>query len=106
VKTWVDNLDRIPSNFRLTASYGGRWDHLIDKYNLKNARVVFSLEEAMMLGLDVDHDDSHAFDGDKSFALLLHGTQPAGSVAAKSLSTLKAQGFAGYNAQRRETVLA
>jgi hypothetical protein len=106
IKTWVDNLDRIPSNFRLTASYGGRWDCLIDQYNLKSAKVVFSIEEAMMLGLDVDHDDSHAYDGDKSFALVLHGTQPAGSVAAKSLSALKAQGFAGYNAQRRKTVLA
>jgi len=106
VKTWIDNLDHVPSNFRLTASYGGRWDHLIDQYNLKSAKVVFSLEEAIMLGLDVDHDDSHAYDGEQSFALLLHGTQPTGSVAAKSLSALKAHGYTGYNAQRRETVHA
>ena len=47
-------------NFVLTASYGGRDDHMIDEFNLRSAKVVFSEAEAAELGLEIDHDDSHA----------------------------------------------
>lgn len=73
---WVEHKDEIPQNLRLTASRGGKWDHLINEHHLKTATVVFSLEEALALGLEIDHDDSHAYNSDKSFGLLLHGTQP------------------------------
>jgi Gene product 88 len=96
LKTWVENRHLVPSNFRLTASKGGLWDHLISEHSLKYAEVVFSIEQAERLGLAIDHDDSLAFASDRSFALLLHGTQPKGSIAAKALSALKAQGFTGY----------
>ena len=33
-------------NFVLTASYGGRDDHMIDEFNLRSAKVVFSEAEA------------------------------------------------------------
>ena len=82
-------------NFVLTASYGGRDDHMIDQFKLRSAKVVFSEAEAEELGLEIDHDDSHAAkpsQWDKSFALLLHGTQPAGSKAAVALKTLKGKG--------------
>ena len=82
-------------NFVLTASYGGRDDHLIDEFNLRSAKVVFSEAEAYQLGLDIDHDDSHAAKPtlrDDSFALLIHGTQPAGSQASTALKELKGKG--------------
>jgi hypothetical protein len=91
---WVAALERnlIPDNFRLTASEGGKWDSLIAQYNLKTSRVVFSMEEAAALGLEVDHDDSHAYNGAHSFALLVHGTQAAGSEASKAKQALKGVG--------------
>ena len=82
-------------NFVLTASYGGRDDHMIDEFNLRSAKVVFSEAEAAELGLEIDHDDSHAAKPtlrDQSFALLLHGTQPKGSEASTALRELKGKG--------------
>lgn len=67
---WVKNLDEIPANLMLQASYGGKHDHLIDLHKLKFARVVWSKEEADHIGLQIDTDDSLAALQDKSFALL------------------------------------
>ena len=36
---WVKRINDIPNNFILTASYGGKLDHLISEYNLKNVIV-------------------------------------------------------------------
>ena len=82
-------------NFVLTASYGGTHDHLIDEFNLRSTKVVFSEAEAEQLGLAIDHDDSHAAKPslrNNSFALLIHGTQPAGSEASTALKKLKGKG--------------
>jgi len=92
---WIAKSDSIPSNFVLTASRGGRLDLLIDKHNLREAKVVFSESEAEKLGLEIDHDDSHAADYSKrneSFALLIHGVQPKGSEASLALKALKGKG--------------
>ena len=86
---WVKRINDIPNNFHLTASHGGYRDDLIDKYNLRFAKVVFSKAEAKQLGLTIDHDDSHAAKPGPSFALLLHGTQPKGSEAATALKKLR-----------------
>ena len=72
-------------NLVLTASYGGSRDELIDRHGLRYARVVHSEAEAEDLGLELDHDDSHAMKPGPSFGLLIHGTQPAGSDAAWAL---------------------
>ena len=105
---------KIPKNFVLTASEGGRFDHLIPETSvairsydidgqiqsegLKVAKVVFSPEQAQSEGLEIDHDDSHAVFGKESFGLLIHGTQPKGSQSAKALSSLKARGVdSGYS---------
>ena len=87
----------LPNNFRFTASRGGTHDHLIDKYGLVSAEVVFSVEEAHAKGLEIDHDDSHAIRYDKSFALLIHGTQPPGSEASKAWVKIMQSGIGGYN---------
>ena len=90
---WVASIDSIPANLSLTASRGGRMDHLIDEYGLKEAVVVFSEEEAAEKNLEIDHDDSHAINNlMPSFALLLHGTQKAGSDASQAQKIMKAKG--------------
>lgn len=93
----IKRRDSIPANFRLTASYGGRYDSLIPSSGIRSARVVFSVEEAMGLGLEIDSDDSHAIGTGGDFALLLHGTQPKGSKAANALVELKKAGKGGYS---------
>lgn len=90
---WVKRMGEIPPNFKLTASYGGTHDHLIALHNLKYCRIVLYESEAAELGLEIDHDDSHCWQSDKSFAVLVHGTQPKGSPAAKAWYANKRQGY-------------
>jgi hypothetical protein len=88
----------LPENLVLTASRGGKYDDLIDEQAWKESVVVYSEEEAKQKGLEIDHDDSHAL-GKKSFALLLHGTQPKGSEASKALQALRKLGKGGYSSK-------
>lgn len=98
----VKYKEQMPSNFRMVASWGGTEDHLIEKYGIKSARVVFSETEAEKLGLELDHHDDHAYSSDsKGFALLLHGTQKAESAASAAWKLIKAAGK-GYNEARRK----
>lgn len=81
---WVD-YGELPPNVILTASYGGKWDHMIPEYNLRSAIVVHDEDEADAMGLEIDRDDSHASDPNKrdsDFALEIHGSQRAGTEAA------------------------
>lgn len=97
---WVkhrDYFDNIP-NLVLTASRGGKRDDLIDSEGLREARVVMEPSEAYNLGLEIDHDDSHAADPtmkNQNFALLIHGVQPKGSDASKAVVKLKGVGSYG-----------
>ena len=79
----------LPENLVLTASRGGKHDDLIDIHGWKEALVVYSEEEAAERGLEIDHDDTHAAFGEDNFALLIHGTQPAGSMASQALQAIK-----------------
>lgn len=109
LRWWVMNC--IPQNMVLTASRGGREDHLIEKYNLREAVVIADPETCEKIhsenlsewnGMPIDHDDSHAADPqtrDKSFYLLVHGPQAAGSDAGKAVRTLKGKG--SYSRKRR-----
>lgn len=98
---WVNRLGQIPQNFRLTASKGGRLDNLIESYGLKFAEVVYSEAEAMEKGLEIDHDDSHAFSYDHPFALLIHGVQPKGSKASRAKAELAKKGWTGYQKRKK-----
>jgi hypothetical protein len=102
---WVNLKTKgfIPKNFKLNASKGGRHDDLIAKHNLKYAEVVFSEQEAVDKGLEIDHDDSHAFLKDKPFALLLHGVQPKGTIASEALKKLNGVGSYGKPRQNSRT---
>lgn len=92
---------KLPSNFYMTASYGGKFDYLIDEgFFTRYAKVVMNEDEANKLGLEVDHDDSHCF-GDKPFALLVHGNQPAGSTWRKAIAERKKnKQFTGYSKKK------
>ena len=89
----------------MTASYGGKWDHLIDAGLFKRYAKVFMTEgDANAAGLEVDHDDSHCF-SDKPFALLVHGTQPKGSIWGKAIRLRRSQQqFSGYSKKLPVTV--
>lgn len=108
---WINRLDYVGrgnkpgtiANFVPTASFGGRYDDLIGEYKLRYAKVVYTEKEAQ--ALEIDHDDTHAMKHGKSFALLLHGTQPKGSDASNALQVLKAQGKAGYSKKTALPVL-
>lgn len=88
-----------PGNFRMVASRGGTRDDLIDRHRLREAVVCFSEEEAAEKGLECDPlDDSHAWTGGGNFALIIHGTQKAGSEAGRSISANRRAGrFSGYH---------
>ena len=88
---------QIPKNFRFTASFGGKLDSLIKKHKLISAKVVYSVNEAKDLGLEIDHDDSHSINFKAPYALLLHGVQAKDTPAAKALSALKHLGLTGYS---------
>ena len=81
---WVARLGDIPDNMKLIASVGGKRDDSISKHDLKYAVVVQSPEEAANLRLPIDVDDTLAYKQDGNFALLIHGTQKAGSDAMKN----------------------
>jgi hypothetical protein len=103
LQMWYHLQDDINSNFYLTASYGGNEDFMIEKFPevyKRIAYVVYTEQEAADRGLEIDHDDSHCF-GDKPFALLVHGSQPAGSDASAAISQRKKDGgFVGYSSKK------
>jgi len=102
---WINLADQIPPNFFLTASHGGTLDYLIPKHPKvfqRVAYVVYTEEEAASRGLEIDHDDSHCL-GNKPFALLVHGSQRAGSDASKAIAQRKKDGgFVGYGKSNRK----
>lgn len=74
----------LPSNFYFTASYGGKFDYLIDEGVFpRYAKVFMSEADAIAAGYKVDIQDQSCFE-DGPFALLVHGTQPAGSDWGKA----------------------
>lgn len=75
LRIMVKNRDLMPSNFRMVASKGGRYDDMIEPNNINYSEVVDNERQAKLLGLPVDIDDSHAVFGQSS-ALIIHGVQP------------------------------
>jgi hypothetical protein len=98
---WIELRDSAPANLRITASFGGRYDDLITKHNLLFSKVVADEADAAALGLEVDHDDTHAQENKVSFALVVHAAQPAGSkMSAAWTKFIRAQMAAPKPAKR------
>lgn len=91
--------NELPENYVFTCSKGGKFDNLIPVTKTKTADIFFSQAEIDALGLETDHTDELAISSKDSFALLLHGSQPAGTKASTALKNLKKKGFAGYGAK-------
>lgn len=66
---WINRLNDIPSNLILTASYGGKTDNLIEKFNLKNVKVYAELKEVPS-NRPIDTNDNYARIPNVNFALL------------------------------------
>jgi hypothetical protein len=92
IQFWLNRKNEIPTNLKLNASIGGKNDSLIYSNGLKFAKVVYSVKQAEIENLPIDHDDSHAYLSDNSFALLIHGMQKSGSDASQAIKELKKQG--------------
>ena len=69
LRYWVDRLDYIPENITLTASYGGRDDWMIEKYDLKNVKV-YPSEADVPSHRPIDTNDDWARVKDINFALI------------------------------------
>lgn len=69
LRYWVNRINDIPSNLVLTASYGGREDHLIEEYNLKNV-VVYASPLLVPEERPIDNNDDWARKPKINFALL------------------------------------
>lgn len=69
INYWINRLDQIPKNLTLTASYGGRQDELIEKYNLKSVKV-YQSKELVPPGIGIDQNDDLARTPNINFALL------------------------------------
>lgn len=66
---WVNRINDIPNNLVLTASYGGRTDYLIEKFNLKNVKVYANINE-VPANRPIDTNDKFARIPNINFALL------------------------------------
>ena len=98
-KSTKEKVTLIVSSIRNSGlARGGKHDNLIPQTLVKSAKVFFSMDEANALGLEIDHTDDLAISGSDDFALVIHGSQPAGSEASKALSANKKKGFTGYTA--------
>lgn len=96
---------RLPSNLRVTGSWGGKFDALLE-HMPRTARVVANEEEAQALGLQVDFTDRLAWQKEPThFCHLVHGTQPAGSRMGRELRARRDAGkFSGYSAGRKHAL--
>lgn len=69
LRYWVNRFPEVPSNLILTASYGGREDHLIEEHNLKNVKV-YARPEDVPNDRPIDTNDDWARKPVVNFALL------------------------------------
>ena len=107
LRYWVARLFSVPDNFYLTASKGGVFDYLIEQHALKYVEVVPHPDVAAAKGLEIDHDDTHAYMGHKSFALLMHGLVRAGSEQADAQKRMRDEGISfSYGAKSVTDLLA
>ena len=69
INFWLKRIDIIPDNLILTASYGGKYDDLIEQHGLKSAKVYTNIEDVPK-GMPIDTNDDFARMPKINFALL------------------------------------
>ena len=90
---YITRKNSLPKNFKVIASMDKHNEKFIMDNGLRYSRVVGTEEEARVLGLPIDVDDSIAWSSDDSFALVIHGSQPKGSEAAETLKQNRKSGL-------------
>lgn len=88
---WLDEGRTLPSNLTMVASRGGKFDALIDQHVFPEVVIVSHPDEAAAMGIEIDHDDTHAQLGVQKFALLIHGGQKPNTEASAAIKRLKAE---------------
>lgn len=96
-----------PENIRITASVGGKFDHLLPAFS-RTARVLDNSWQAAALGLPIDTNDVLAWQAEPlHFCHLSHGMQPAGSISGKFIAWRRKRGeFTGYGSRKRKALQA
>lgn len=96
IKEYVDNFGacdikhgRLLPNFYVTASYGGKYDSLIEEMQIRSTKVILEEDEAARNDTLIDTTDSFASSLSPTFSLLIHNSQPANSKAAKAVAKLR-----------------
>ncbi len=87
---FLDGGGVLPENFLLTGSMAGKYTAHYDKLVQGRAFIVNHPDETE---LPIDHDERHAAGGLGDFALLIHGSQPAGTKASEGISRMKREGI-------------
>ena len=95
----LDNQGTVRPNFMVTCSLGGKHDELVYRREYKYAKVVRNKKEADELGMECDHDDTHAMRPGPSFCQPIHGGQPAGSEWGKYAREN------GYNKSKKDPLI-
>lgn len=96
----------LPRNLRITASWGGKFDHLIEQgFFPRSARVLNYEHEAEALGLPIDKTDFYAWsETPVHFCHISHGVQPPGTPAAEAIKARRREGgFTGYGSKRKSS---
>ena len=94
----------LPPNLRVTASWGSKFDFLIEQGLFpRSARILNYEHEAESLGLPIDKTDFLAWTETPShFCHLSHGSQPPGTPAAEAIKTRRRSGgFTGYGSKHK-----
>jgi len=86
LKKYIDENGSLPANFRMVASQGGKYDHLL-KHFKRVANVVFNESDAIY---PIDSDERYALnETPQPFSLLIHGNQKAGSDAMQAIIKIR-----------------
>lgn len=91
----------IPNNFKLTLSYGGKYDSLINELDVKHVKVFYSEIDAERENYQIDHDDSLAYSQNNNFGLLIHGSQKANTFASEAWQKIK-NTVGGYSKKNKK----
>jgi hypothetical protein len=72
----AEMLQRLPDNFRVVFSLGGKFDHMVKRDKMSHARVFESVEALIAAGyVDASEDDAVAIFGGRNIGLVYHGAK-------------------------------
>ncbi len=85
LKYWVARKNELPSNLVLTASTGGKLDHMIAEHDLRYTVIIDKPEDAEALGMGIDENDNLARHRGGNFAQVNTAYRPPASEKLKKI---------------------